>query len=65
MTPITIPAQNLLLGIALITPAQARSSHSYSGRSTHEFRTFSCKSSSCVAKHPGGTWVHPLTGRKR
>jgi hypothetical protein len=44
------------LALTLITPAQARSSHSYSGRSTHEFRTFSCKSSSCFAKHPGGTW---------
>jgi hypothetical protein len=50
---------------ALATPALARSSHPGSGRSTGEFRTFSCKSSSCFAKHPSGTWTHTLTAKKR
>ena len=29
------------------------------------FATSKCKSAACFRKHPDGTWVHPLTTRKR
>ena len=30
----------------------------------HGFRTGHCKRASCFAKHPGGSYVYPLTGRR-
>jgi hypothetical protein len=34
------------------------------GGHVHGFATSRCKSASCYRKHPGGTYVHPLTTRK-
>jgi hypothetical protein len=36
-----------------------------SGDHTYGFATSHCKRSSCFAKHPGGSYVHPLTYRRR
>jgi hypothetical protein len=38
-------------------------SGSYRGATT--FRTGHCKSAKCFRKHPNGTYVHPITPRKR
>lgn len=46
---------------ALTTIAEARS---YRSGRTYGFARSHCKTSSCYSKHPGGTWVHPLTRRK-
>jgi hypothetical protein len=40
------------------------SHRSYGGR-IYGFRTSKCKSAACFRKHPNGTYVHPLTERKR
>jgi hypothetical protein len=59
-----------LIALAMLTsPAFARGHGGYhSGSSRHGsvygFRTSQCKSASCFRKHPGGTYVHPLTHRK-
>ena len=37
---------------------------SYRGGRVYGFRTAKCKTASCFRKHPGGTYVHPLTERK-
>lgn len=50
----------------MVAPADAKSyrSHRSSGHA-YGFATSRCKTSSCYAKHPGGSYVHPLTSRKR
>lgn len=48
----------------LLAPSDSEArSYRSSGR-TYGFATSRCKTSSCVAKHPSGKWVHPLTARK-
>jgi hypothetical protein len=42
-------------------PPEPQLSSNSSGSSTTDFRTFKCKTAQCFAKHPSGTWVHPLT----
>ena len=39
-------------------------SSSYRSGRVYGFRTAKCKSAACFRKHPGGTYVHPLTERK-
>ena len=41
-------------------PAEAKSYRAHA----HGFRTGTCKTSTCRAKHPGGRYVHPLTRRR-
>ena len=67
----------VLFGLAVVSmfifggqnDAQARRSsyHSSSHSSGHHggFATCHCKRSSCFAKHPGGTYVHPFTHGRR
>jgi hypothetical protein len=54
-----------LLALA-VQPALARGSGGghYSGH-VSTFRTSQCVSSSCYSKHPNGSWVHPITPRRR
>ncbi len=42
--------------------ARGRSGHS---REARGFATGHCKTDSCYSKHPGGSYVHPITGRRR
>lgn len=64
-----------LMALALITvPANAlarvhsgghRDGGHRSGGHVYGFRTGHCKSARCFRKHPNGTYVHPLTSRKK
>ncbi len=68
-----VPGLLALALIAVPAGALARGSgghHSgshttYSHHGGTEFRTGHCKSAKCFKKHPNGTYVHPITPRKR
>lgn len=46
--------------VATSTSTQAKSYRSHA----HAFRTGTCKTSSCRAKHPGGRYVYPLRSKR-
>lgn len=66
-----VPGLLALALVALPAGALARGSGGHSHTATHshssatEFRTSRCKSAKCYKKHPDGTYVHPITPRKR
>ena len=64
MKPILIVT---LAAAMFAAPAMARTSHSGSGssRPVETFRSSACKSAGCMARHPSGTYTHPITSRKR
>jgi len=65
-----LPAILMLVLIASPVSSVARNGSHHSSSGGHHgghvygFATSRCKSASCYRKHPGGTYVHPLTKRK-
>jgi len=60
---VALPASALARGSGRHHSGSHGTTHSHS--SATEFRTGHCKSAKCYKKHPGGTYVHPITPRKR
>jgi hypothetical protein len=49
--------------LSAVSPILAKTSHSGGGHTTG-FATGHCKAAKCSAKHPSGSYIHPITSRK-
>jgi hypothetical protein len=69
MNKVLVIAFAVIIAIGFSSPAYARKSKSNTpsspSYSSPEFRTFHCKKPACFQKNPKGTWVHPITPKKR
>lgn len=53
------------MALALVFAMHAESASARGSRGGHiGFGRSSCKTSSCKARHPGGTYLHPVHARK-